>query len=156
MSHEFIQAGFHKKTGRETNDNTYEFEATESKLSKPQGGVVLLVPKAVSSVHYNKLLVECCVNMLFECAQSLSKNIDLRSMSPDEFAEAVTGEGREEYVPKRKTEHGIDIEMTHQVREIAGLLQWISNSTSWGDGEYHSFDKAEITRRLEMLKFFSR
>jgi hypothetical protein len=80
---------------------------------------------------YVKGLVECCINQLYGAVMALDK------MTP---------------YNERKTVDEVDIEMSHQLRMIAQLLVWISNSTSWREGKYHFFDAIEIEKQLEHIK----
>lgn len=154
MSHEFRQVRYDRII--EDGEIHYEFTVKEGSIYKEDTGVLLIVPNIGSGTNYSKVLTECTMNMAFQAGLHLSKNIDLDKISSTEFADTITNSTRERYVPKRITQHGIDIEMTHQVREIAALLQWISNSSSWEHGDYFDFDKLAIKDKLDILKGYSR
>ena len=155
MSHEFKLAGFSTSAYPEDDELAMcTFLMKREDIGSTNQAFVM--PKTSSIGHFNKVLVECCVNFLFECTQALSKNVDFNRVTPDEYAQAITTtESLKDLYSKRKTQHGLDIEMTHQIRGIAAMLQWMVNSTSWKDGEYHAFDAVEITQRLEALKVHS-
>jgi hypothetical protein len=134
MSYSFVQASYNKEeTDVESKYETYTFHVKKDVINS--SGMILAIPKPEKGACYNKIIVECCTNILQQCANSLSKS--------------VTNIGG------RKTEHGIDIEMRHQIAEASNVLQWIVNSTSWETGEYEDFDKFEIQQKLDMIKLYS-
>lgn len=124
MSLEFVQV---KCEHVKSDPSTYKIIAPLDVYHDPR--VALMLPRIDG--NYNKRLTECAVNLLEQCASSLKYN------KPD--------------MNSNKTEHDIDRELQSIVKDLAGTLQYIVNSSSWRNGEYHGFDRFEIDKRLRRL-----
>ena len=67
------------------------------------------------------------------------------NMGWDMFSNMRTTEFKD--LPKEVSPEFLDL-----LIELAGLIQWIINSTSWRNGEKQDFDITEIKRKLEKAK----
>ena len=122
-----------------------EFKYTQVKVDTDEGGgviypirvedrepsqlEVLILPKFNHSRP--KELLECTSNLLCQITSSLSKNCKYGS---------------------DVTEDDLNIEMTHALRELGNLMQYIVNSYSFGNEYVTGFDSMEFGRRLDMIK----
>ena len=100
------------------------------KEREPSQLEVLVVPE-LSKVGRRKELLECVSNLLCQITNSLSKNCKYDS---------------------DVTEDGLNIEMTHALRELGNLMQYIINSYSFGNEYVARFDAMEFGHRLDMIK----
>ncbi len=89
----------------------------------------LAVPKFPPDITYQKGLLECWTNLGVDIINSLRKSED----------------------PKTQTEKHNKIPMQYVtlMSHMLYLLQWISNSTSWGLGELKDFDQHEIKLKIK-------
>ena len=99
------------------------------KEREPSQLEVLVVPE-LSKVGRRKELLECVSNLLCQITNSLSKNC--------KYASDVT-------------EDGLNIEMTHALRELGNLMQYIVNSSSFNSDYVKGFDAMEFENRLEAI-----
>ena len=114
---------------RDTNESgaLYQIELEDRAPSKLE---VLILPE-LSRTERRKELLECTSNLLCQITNGLSKNCDYGS---------------------DVTEDGLNIEMTHALRELGNLMQYIINSYSFGNKYVTSFDAMEFGHRLDMIK----
>lgn len=114
---------------RDTNESGafYQIELEDRAPSELE---VLILPE-LSRAERRKELLECTSNLLCQITSGLSKNC--------EYGSDVT-------------EDGLNIEMTHALRELGNLAQYIVNSSSFGNDYVAGFDAMEFERRLDMIK----
>ena len=105
----------------------YQIELEDRAPSKLE---VLILPE-LSRADRRKELLECTSNLLCQITTGLSKNCNYDS---------------------DVTEDGLNIEMTHALRELGNLMQYIVNSYSFGNEYVTGFDSMEFGRRLDMIK----
>lgn len=112
--------------------DTYEGGGTtytiRLKDREPSRLEVLILPEFNSR---RKELLECSANLLCRITNGLSKNCEYGSDS---------------------TEDGLNIEMTHALRELGNLMQYIVNSSSFNNDYVQGYDTMEFERRLDMIK----
>ena len=91
---------------------------------------VLYMPKDIQEKPYKKALMEASVNIL-----QLSTENCLNTKSGTHITDLDLNEG-------------------HQlmVREMADTLQYLVNSTSWGQKKWMPYDQNELLRRLELIE----
>jgi len=84
----------------------------------------LAVPVLPPDVTYMKVLIECWVNIGTRILNNMSKSEDPKTC--------------------RETNNNIPMQYVMMMGQMANLLQWMVNSTSWEKGILHDFDAREI------------
>ena len=93
----------------------------------------LTIPKCPSDVKtYHKMLLECWANM----GPGILNNVQKQSSV--------------NY--KKEIHNNIPRDYLYLMGFMAGILSHMVNTTSWDIGETQEFDRAEINRRLKLLK----
>lgn len=88
---------------------------------------VLYMPREKYGDEFNKQLIEASINLL-QFVSDLSPN--LKSYDSDE------------------TQWGIQDNQLHAIKAIAGMLQYLVNSSSWQLKDMKSYDSIELSNRL--------
>lgn len=92
----------------------------------------LAVPKVgEESGSYHKLLLECMANINARITTAINKTED------------PVGTNKDNNIP-----HSYLIAMCH----MAGIMAYMTNSTSWRTGKLEHFDEFEINRKLKVLR----
>lgn len=126
-----------------------EFEYRQVKVATDEGGGVIypirlkerepsqqlevLVLPELSRKDRGKELLECTSNLLCQITNGLSKNCKHGS---------------------DVTESGLNIEMTHALRELGNLMQYIVNSYSFNSDYVQEFDAHEFANRLDEISSY--
>ncbi len=97
---------------------------------------ILLAKSECGETNWKKYVMECAIRLLSTMAND---------MSPNTKADNPT-----------MSKHDIDIDMLNQIRHIAGLLQYMSNCTSWCSDTYQPYDKQEVKKRLAQASILGR
>jgi len=91
----------------------------------------LTLPYVSDEKHYHRMIIECWANLGWRVFNSVSN------------VENPVGVSDPMKVP---------IRFVFWLRDIANIMQYIVNSTSWETGKLEDFDKDEINRKVKMLK----
>lgn len=101
--------------------------------------IALLIPR-VDGQPYAKSTTEATVNTLWMVTSALRPN---KSRVP--YGQLLTG----------RTDDEVHEELMALVKGMANLMQKIVHSSSWRNGDFTSFDKAEFDRELELLTVYT-
>ena len=93
----------------------------------------LTIPKFPSKVAYSKGLLECWANLGVGITNNMRKTEDPQTCS--------------------ETNNNIPMQYIILLGQIANLMQWVVNSTSWDEGVLRDFDHAEVKRKCKTIKF---
>jgi len=113
-------------------DSTIKTDLVDKKY---RTDMALLIP-IVEGQPYVKSTTEAAVNTMWKMTQALRPN---KSRIP--YNQINTG----------RTDDEVHEELMILVKGLANLMQKIVHSSSWRNGEFASFDKAEFDRQLELL-----
>lgn len=133
MSHDFIQFSFPcsecivRAACKDIPKN-----AELKKLYDKMTPRCLTVPEVgPSEMSYTKMLIECWANLGHEIICRMRK-----SENPHTCME---------------TNNKIPMQYIMLIGQMAGLLQWITNSTSWDLGELQDFDAVEVRNKCKHI-----
>lgn len=117
-------------------DSTVRTDLVDKKY---RSDMAMLIP-LLEGQPYTKSTTEAAVNTMWKTTQSLRPN---KSRVP--YDQIHTG----------RTDDGVHEELMALVKGMANLMQKIVHSSSWRNGDFASFDKAEFDRELEMLTVYT-
>jgi hypothetical protein len=98
---------------------------------------LLLTKTECGESRWKKYVMECAIGLMSDMMNDMRSN----EKPPYNTNESV---------------HDIDLNMLNQLRIIVGVLQYMTNSTSWHTGIYQPYDKQELTKRLEQAIMLGR
>ena len=132
MSHQFVAAqGFELMKNKDPDSENMTLTFIEDGSTIHKNRIAIFAPKIEGD--YQKAIIECAVNMLYECVESNSL------FNRSEASSCITI-------------NGIDEEFILSLKQAASGLQYLINSDSWQSGIPKPYDVQEICKMLDFAK----